>query len=179
MTQFWKTFLLLLFSVSLAKGGIYETLEYGDTKEVVTNKLKQCERIENTAPDTMFGNVALNGSFLVKKELSGLRFALFFNWDDDGGLNEITLRSTGVEEQQFSEKLKPAFKQAGALIKEVYGNPVASNAMPSSSDIDEGVIINSHLWHVGGGSLLMGVAQQEGKYQLSIRFTQKLIEPAK
>ncbi len=167
---------LLLSALSLS-AGVYEDLEYGDTKQEVTDKLMACTRVENTVPKTMFGRVGLNGTFRIKKDLNGVNFALFFDWNENQELNEITLRSDAIDQSQFNSTLRQAFKRANRLITEVYGPAVMTNPMPNSDQIDDGTILNSHLWHVGDGTLLMGIAKEQGKLHLSIRFLEKHIDP--
>ncbi|MFC4991067.1 hypothetical protein [Rubritalea tangerina] len=171
--------LLLCCPLLTLQAGVYEDLEYGDSKLDVTKKLMNCERVENTVPETMFGRVGLNGTFRIKKQLNGLSFALYFDWDEDDQLKEITLRSDAIPVGEYNSTLKEAFKSASSLITELYGNPVMGNTMPTSSQLEEGMILNSHLWHPEEGTLLMGVARENGKYHLSIRFLEKRIEPVR
>ena len=53
MSSFMKIVATLLLSVLSLSAGIYEDLEYGDTKQEVTDKLMECERVESTVPETM------------------------------------------------------------------------------------------------------------------------------
>jgi len=177
MSSFMKIIASLLLTVLSLDAGVYEDIEYGDTKQEVTDKLMACERVENTVPKTMFGGVGLNGTFRVKKDLNGLSFSLFFDWNENEQLNGITLRSTAIAPEQFNSTLHDAFRSALHLISEVYGPAVMSNPIPDSSQIADGKTLNSHLWHVDGGTLLMGVAKDQGKLHLSIRFLEKLIDP--
>lgn len=160
-------------------GTIYEDLSYGDSRETVTKKLLACPRVESTVPETMFGRVGLNGSFKIKKDLNGLNFSLFFDWDDAGGLKEVTLRSEGMSSSDYSLKLREYYSEASDLITRIYGSPIMSNDLPPKNDIKEGAILNSHLWHPGAGTLLLGVAHTADKYYVSIRFMSKLIEPVR
>ncbi|WP_143158841.1 hypothetical protein [Rubritalea squalenifaciens] len=173
----------LLAMISMAStafaGHVYENLSYGDTRETVTKKLLACPRLEVTVPETMFGRVGLNGSFKIKKDLNGLKFSLFFDWDETGGLKEVTLRSEDVGPSDYNSKLKEYYSDASDLITRIYGSPIMSNDMPPRKDINPGAIMNSHLWHPGEGSLMLGVAHAKDKYYVSIRFTSKVIKPVK
>ena len=123
--------------------------------------------------------MGLNGTFRIKKDLNGLNFVLFFDWDENQKLNEVTLRSVAIDPNQFNSTLHDAFTGATRLITEVYGSAVMSNPIPNSNQVGEGTILNSHLWHVDGGTLLMGVAKEQGKLHLSIRFLEKHIDPVR
>ena len=179
MSSFIKIIATLLISAITLSAGVYEDLEYGDTKQVVTDKLMACDRVESTVPQTMFGRVGLNGTFRIKKNLNGVQFSLFFDWNENQQLNEITLRSDAIESGPFDSTLSDTFNSANRLITEVYGPAVMSNPMPRSNQVDDGTILNSHLWHVADGTLLMGVAKERGKLHLSIRFLEKHIDPVR
>ena len=177
MSGFMKIIASLLLTVLSLSAGVYEDLEYGDTRQQVTDKLMACERVENTIPKTMFARVGLNGTFKIKKDLKGLNFSLFFNWNENQQLNEIALRSNAIAPGNANSKLSGPFKSATRLITEVYGPAVMSNSIPKSSQIKDGSILNSHLWNVDGGTLLMGIAKDQGKFHLSISFLEKHINP--
>lgn len=179
MTRFFTFISFLILSTMSLQAGVYEDLEYGDTKQQVTDKLKNCERVEGTIAETMFGRTGLNGTFKIKKDLGGQKFSLYFNWTDDGKLKAITLRSQAISADEYETKLTDSFNRTIELITEIYGEPIMSNVMPPSTKIKEGTIISSHLWHVDDGSLLLGVAKEDEAYHLSIRFLEKRIGPAK
>ena len=179
MSSFMKIIATLFVSALSLSAGVYEDLEYGDTKQVVTDKLMACDRVETTVPQTMFGRVGMNGTFRIKKKLNGVQFSLFFDWNENQQLKEITLRSDAIEPDSFDSKLSDTFKNANRLITEVYGPAVMSNPMPTSDQVDDGTILNSHLWHVAGGTLLLGVAKEQGQLHLSIRFLEKHIDPVR
>lgn len=177
-----KPFLLTLLCFSLSflstlAGGVYENLNYGDSQETVTKKLMECPRIENTVPETMFGRVGLNGTFKLKNTLNGLSFSLYFDWDDKGALKEVTLRSEPIKAAEYNSRLQSHFKATAQLMSQIYGKPVMSNAQPPRQQVEEGSIINSHLWHPPEGSLLLGIANTKGEYHVSIRYTSTRIEP--
>ena len=179
MSSFIKIIASLLLTVLSLSASVYEDLEYGDTKQEVSDKLMACDRVENTVPKTMFARVGLNGTFKIKKYLHGVKFSLFFDWNENGKLNEITLRSDAIDQGEFNSTLSKAFKSANKLITEVYGPAVMTNPMPKNNQISDGKTLNSHLWHVGDGTLLMGVAKDQGKLHLSIRFLEKHIDPVR
>ena len=177
MSRFMKIITTLLLTVSGINAGVYEELQYGDSKQEVTDKLMACNRVENTVPETMFARVGLNGTFKIKKDLHGINFSLFFDWNESGKLKVITLRSDAIEQKEFTSTLSEVFKSAHLLLTEAYGPPVMANPMPSSNKIEDGEALKSHLWHVNGGTLLMGVAKDQGKLHLSIRFLEQHIDP--
>jgi len=57
----------LLLTVLSLDAGVYEDIEYGDTKQEVTDKLMACERVENTVPKTMFGRSRAQRNISCKK----------------------------------------------------------------------------------------------------------------
>jgi len=172
-----KIILTFLISISTLTANVFETLDYGDTKEEVQKKLQTNPRIKANVPETMLARVGLNGSFEVNKDLGGLKFVLYFGWGEDGKLNEITLRSKPIEASEYDTTVAEAFKSAESLVSSLHGKPAMSNALPPKSDIPEGSILNSHLWHPTQGSILLGVAQLESKFHISVRYTQESIKP--
>ena len=177
MSSFIKIIAPILLSVLTLNAGVYEDLEYGDTKQEVTDKLMACNRVENTVPKTMFGRVGLNGTFRIKKALNGVNFSIFFDWNEHDKLKEISLRSDAIDQEKYSSTLRELFKKANRLITEIYGPAIMANPMPKNTQIGDGTILNSHLWHIGEGTLLMGIAKEHGNLHLSISFLEKRIEP--
>lgn len=165
------------FISSLHAGDIYENLRYGDTRDQVTAKLMKCPRVEGTIDKSLLSRVGLNGTFKLKSTLAELNFSLFFGWTDQDGLKEITLQSEPVSASQYNGKLKNAFRQAADLISRVYGKPELANEMPVSSSIEIDAILNSYLWQLDEGSLMLGIAHSTKGYHISIRYTQQRIEP--
>jgi hypothetical protein len=50
--------------------------------------------------------------------------------------------------------------------------------MPSKESIPDGSFFPSHLWTLEtGGSALLGTARDGDKYQVVVRFTQKVVKP--
>lgn len=171
--------ILALLLTATSQAAIYENLEYGDTRAEVQKKLLACPRLKATVPETMFGRVGLNGSFVINKDLNGKKFSLYFGWTDDGKLNEITLRSEPIPASEYQSTVQSTFSSAISLVDQIYGTPIMSNPIPPQKDLKEDSILNSHLWHPHQGSLMLGLARLQGKLHISIRFTQRKIQPVK
>lgn len=179
MTRLLHTLLAAFLTVAASQAGVYFDLDYGDSRATVEKKLLANPRLESNVPETMLGRVGLNGTFKVKQNLSGQKFTLYFGWSDAGNLTEITLRSSPQDPSTYRSTTQSTFHAATALIQDFFGKPVMSNPMPPKKDLKEGSILNSHLWHVNGGSLLLGIARKDGQFHISIRFTQKKIQPVR
>lgn len=176
MNRFVSFLLLVLTLPALHAGEIYESLSYGDSRDAVTKKLFACPRIECSVPKTMLSRVGLNGTFKLKNDLGGLKFSLFFDWTEEDGLKEITLTSDPLPASAYNSTLKLHFTKALELTSKTYGAPEMANGLPKQSEINMDGIINSCLWKLDEGSLLLGVAYTADGYHLSIRFTQQEIQ---
>lgn len=168
--------LLLLFLPILHAGEVYESLSYGDSRDQVTKKLLECPRVECTVPKTMLSRVGLNGTFKLKNNLGDLTFSLFFDWTDSDGLKEITLTSDAIDPSAYQTKLKQHFAKALDLTTKTYGAPVMNNGLPKQTAIELDGILNTCLWKLDEGSLLLGIAYTADGYHISIRYTQQEIQ---
>ena len=113
-----KYFCLLLsclLLVSVSQAGVYGELEFGDSRETVTKKLRQSPLVEQTIDNTYIARTGLNGIFKCKGQIAGLTCRLYFNWDEQGGLNEITLRSEGLDVDLYKTRLQRAWSDAESL----------------------------------------------------------------
>jgi hypothetical protein len=170
-----RYFSITLLSGSLYAAPVYETLEYGDSKDTVIEKLTECPRIEGEYVVSMFGNSKLDESFKVAQPLAGSQFSLSFDWDDTEGLNRIDLRSDQYESAAYNTELKNTFDAAVRLISRLYGKPAIENSMPPADKVKTAGVTASHVWQIDEGSLILGIGESEGKYDVLIRFSQKRV----
>lgn len=171
-------FIISLFSSIQIQAGVYDTLQFGDSRETVTKKLQASKMVEATVDSTFFGRTGLNGIFKCKAKLADLTYHLYFGWSETGGLNEITLRSGSVPMTEYNASLKNAWEKANALFTQVYNEPAQDGQYPNKADFKEHNILISHIWHKGENqSILIGPGIDKGKCFLAIRFVNQRIEP--
>ncbi len=171
----------LYFTIaSLCHAGVYDTLEFGDTRAEVTKKLQASTMVEQQLDGDFFGNTALNGAFKCKAKLAGLSYRLYFDWDDEGGLKEITLRSDELNLDQYNRALKEAWAEASTLFTQVYNPPAQAVHYPATEDFKTHDILMTHIWHKGNAqSILIGPGIIKKKCFLAIRFVNKHIKPVR
>lgn len=174
-----KPFIVIaLFFVSTfsSSAGVYGTLEFGDSRETVTRKLQASKLVAATIDNTFFGRTGLNGVFKCKAKLAGLSYHLYFGWSEDGGLKEITLRSSELNMGEYGKGLRRAWGEAETLFSKVYQDPTQKTAFPSQKAFKKHNILISHVWHRGEKqSILMGPGIDKGKCFLAIRYVDQHI----
>jgi hypothetical protein len=157
---------------------VFDELKFGDKRDEVTGKLKASKIVELTVEETFLGRTGLNGVFRTREKIGGLDAMLFFDWDDDGGLKEITLQTTAVSAAKFNEQLKPCWKEFIKLLTSLHGQPVNASDSLMLSAIPDGGMAATHMWKLQQtGVALLGAAREGDQYQIAIRFTQKQINP--
>ena len=156
---------------------IFDNLRFGDTREDVMRKLKDSPIIEANVESTLFGRTGLDGTYRTKNKVGGLFCYLFYNFDDSGHLHELTMRTEPQSESDYGSTVNDCWKELPALISMLHGRPMHSGKLPSASEIGDGELIGSHVWRMeGGGNVMLGVANVQGKYEVSVRFTLDKIE---
>lgn len=159
--------------------GVYADLEFGDSRETVLSKLKSSEMVEQTIATELIARTGLNGIFKCKAQLAGLTYHLYFEWNDDGRLDEITLRSNHIQKENYSVSLYQAWKEAGKLFTQVYKTPAQNADFPNKNSLGDSGMIMSHIWHKGENeSILMGTGMDQTNCFLAIRFVNRHVEPA-
>ena len=123
-------FLCSLLLISVSQAGVYGDLEFGDSRETVTRKLRNSALVTQTIDNTFVGRTGLNGIYQCKAKLAGLTCLLFFNWDENGGLNEITLRSDGLSLDQYDGELLRASNEAASRRSKAYAEPIQHTTLP-------------------------------------------------
>jgi len=157
---------------------VFDELKFGDTRDAVTRKLKASKTVQLTVDETFIGRTGLNGVFRMREKIGGLEASLFFDWDDAGGLKEITIQTAGFPAAKFNEQLKPCWKECIKLLTNLHGEPINASDSLSLSSIADGSMAATHMWKLPKkGSVLLGAARDRDQYQIAIRFTQKNIQP--
>lgn len=175
MKYYFLIFLLLFFG-PLTQAGVYGDLEFGDDRETVARKLSKSALVSQTVDNTFIGRTGLNGIFKCKAKLSGLTCHLYFNWNERGGLNEITLRTDSLSIDDYDKKLLRAWNETGQLFTQVYGAPAQKSSYPHVNSFKQHKMLVSHVWGGGGGpSILMGPGINKGKCFLFIRFVEQQV----
>ena len=169
--------LLLLAISSPTQAGVYGDLEFGDTRDTVTRKLSNSPLVSQTVDQTFIGRTGLNGIYQCKAKLAGLTCHLYFNWDQRGGLNEITLRSEELDIREYEQRLRQAWDEAGSLFSGVYQKPTQQAPYPAKGSFQHGNLMITHVWQrEGDESILMGTGIDKDKCFLFIRFANQRIE---
>lgn len=163
--------------ICASQAGVYGDLEFGDSREAVSSKLKQSPLVEQTIDDVFTARTGLNGIYECKARISGLACHLYFNWDAQGGLDEITLRSEGLALETYPTELRKAWLDAERLFSEVYAVPSQKAPYPALSSFQKHKMMISHVWsNPGNGSILMGTGVDGEQCFLFVRFAKNGIE---
>lgn len=161
-----------------AKTAVFDKLLFGDSRETVLEKLKASKFVEMTAAETFIGRTGLNGIFKTCSQVGGLDASLYFGWNEDGGLSEISLQTEALPAARLESTLKPCWKEFISLLTNLYGKPIHANDQLQIGSIADGSMNGTHLWKLEGqGSALLGAAREGDNYQIVVRFTRKEIQP--
>lgn len=171
--------ILILTALPLFSG-VYGDLEFGDDRNTVTRKLQKSKLVTQTINSTLISRTGLNGIFQSKSKLAGLTYHLYFDWNDDGGLREITLRSDQIEKSLYTTTLYKSWLAASQLFTQVYNAPAQNAGFPDKIDVAQHNILMSHIWHKGKKqSILMGTGIDKEHCFLAIRFVNQHIAPVR
>jgi hypothetical protein len=162
-----------------AESAIFDTLTFGDSREATLAKLKASTFVEMTTDETFVGRSGLNGIFRTRQKIGTLGATLYFDWTENGKLKEITLQTDLFPADSYKSELEPCWKEFAELLGTLYGNPVHQGPVPQITGLADGSFSPSHLWKLDGGCgcALLGVAREGAKYQVVVRFTEKMIQP--
>ncbi|MEX1048760.1 MAG: hypothetical protein WED15_04480 [Akkermansiaceae bacterium] len=154
---------------------VFDTLTFKDTRDSTLAKLKASKIVEMTAHETFIGRSGLNGVFSTRQKIGDLGASLYFDWTPAGTLKEITLQTETIQAQEYRTRLEPGWKAFVELLSILYGLPEQKGPLPQANSLADGSFMPSHLWLLeGGGSALLGTARDGDKFQLVVRFTQKI-----
>ena len=112
------------------KGAAFDTLEFGDTRKEVIEKLGKSQLVESTVPEVMLARVGLNGSFRTKQTIGGLHCHLYFDWNDSGKLKEVTLRTKPKSGDSYSSLLQSNWGELIKLLTILHGDAVQELPTP-------------------------------------------------
>jgi len=123
-----KQLALLFFvlqSLSSSAVDLIGGVQYGETEEVVTKKLKASKFVTAELDDTIFGRVGINGSFTTTNTLNNLTFSLFFDWDHSNSnknLKHINFRSEPLSTESYDTTLRASWKRGQTLLNALSWN---------------------------------------------------------
>ncbi len=157
---------------------VFDTLVFGDDREVVLKKLKASKVVETTMDETFIGRSGLNGIFYTRQPIGKVKASLYFEWSERDRLSELTLQTDLLAGTEYKTELEPTWAAFVELLSTIYGKPVQKGSLPAMASLADGTFSPSHLWNLdGGGAALLGTARDGKRYQLVVRFTQKKIQP--
>ena len=155
----------------------FDTLKFGDNRELVNDKLAASQIVESSVEGIFQGRTGLNGIYRTTHKIGGLFCYLFFDWDENGQLIEVTLQTENELVDTYVEILKPCWEECIPLIASIHGKPIQHTAMPGAAQLKDDEMLASHLWNLeGGGTVMLGTAKQGLGYQVVVRFTKERIE---
>ncbi len=161
-------------------GAAFDTLDFGDSQEEVIEKLKKSKMVEQTIDDIFLARVGLNGSFRTTKTIGGLHCHLYFDWNSNGHLKEVTLRTKPQSRFSYDSHLRSNWGELIDLLKILHGNPLQTSPYPNDSELQDGLILGSHLWRTKDGhSVLLGTGQEGSKFSVVVRITSEKIRPVR
>lgn len=161
-----------------AADSFFDTLTFRDTRESTLTKLKSSKVVEMTTDETFVGRSGLNGIFRTRQKIGTLSGFLYFDWSEAGTLKELTLQTEALPASAYKSTLEPSWKEFTELLSTLYGKPIQKGPLASKESIPDGSFFPSHLWKLEtGGSALLGTARDGDKYQVVVRFTQKVVQP--
>ena len=156
----------------------FDTLTFNDSRETVLAKLKASKFVVMTADETFIGRSGLNGVFRTRRKIGNLSASLYFDWTENGKLKEITLQTDLLPATAYQSTLAPSWKEFEELLGALHGKPVQKSSLPQIASLTDGSFSPTHLWKLENrGSALLGIARDGAKYQVVVRFTQKMIQP--
>lgn len=163
--------------ISKNKNTVFDELCFGDNRDQVLEKLKASELVELTVAETFIGRTGLNDVFRTRKKIGGLTASLSFDWTEDGGLQEITLKTPEVPAGKFDEQLKPCWQEFIKLLTTLHGQPVTSSPGINLASVPDGGMLPTHLWKLQGtGNAMLGASRDGGHYHVVVRFTRKDVQ---
>jgi hypothetical protein len=125
---------------------VFDTLKFGDDRETVTKKLKESKLLTADLDGTFFGRVGLNGLFRTKKEIGGLHFYVFFDWDEEDNLKEVTLQSADQTAEDYPKVIQLCWTKMIEHLTELYGKPATNGKLPAPEKIPVDQMVTSHFW---------------------------------
>ncbi|GHC66061.1 hypothetical protein GCM10007100_37340 [Roseibacillus persicicus] len=160
------------------EGDAFGPLKFGDTRNEVEAKLLDSSLVKSNIEAGLFGRTGLNGVFETTETIGGLPCFLYFDWTNSGGLQEVTLRTKDLGAMAYTSKLQATWNELINLLNKLYGKPLSVSPYPEQKELQDGLMLASHLWRTNDGhSVLLGTSQAQSNYTVSVRFTTKRIQP--
>ncbi len=160
------------------EGDAFGPLQFGDSRTEVEEKLLASSVVKTDVKKTLFGRTGLNGIFQTSQSIGGLHCFLYFDWNKSGNLQEVTLRTKALNATSYNDQLQSTWSELISLLNKLYGKPVSNASFPKQQELQDGLMLASHLWRTTDGySVLLGSSQERSKYNVSVRFTTKRIQP--
>lgn len=157
---------------------IFDKLEFGDSRELVTEKLQASELVTTKLPETLFARTGLNGIFQTCHKVGGHEASLYFDWCEDGGLKEVTLQTTLLSGNDVETRLTPSWKEFIVLLTSLHGRPILAHDKLDITSVQDGSMTATHLWKLEHrGTAMLGAARDGDAYQIAVRFTTEDIKP--
>lgn len=157
---------------------VFDKLQFGDKRSQVLEKLKTSKFVESTVAETLFGRTGFNDVFRTRNKIGGLDAMLYFDWDKNGGLREITLHTPSLPAGALDDRLVPCWKDFIELLTNLHGRPVNANTKLDIAPLKDGGMIGTHLWKLeNNGSVLLGASREGDQFQISVRLTTEDIKP--
>lgn len=162
------------------EGTAFDTLEFGDDRKTVEDKLKNSGFVSASVSETLFGRTGLNGIFKTNATIGGLHCYLYFDWTKAGALREVTLQSQPVAKPKYDTLLKANWLELTSLLSKLHGNPAQDAPYPAQADLQDGLLLGSHLWHTEEKhSVLLCTGQERDGYMVAVRIISEYIAPTK
>lgn len=159
-------------------GDAFGPLQFGDSRNEVEEKLLASSVVKTDVDKTLFGRTGLNGVFETSQTIGGLPCFLYFDWNKSGNLQEVTLRTKGLAAPSYATKLQATWNELIDLLNKLYGKPISIAPYPKQNELQDGLMLASHLWRTSDGySVLLGTGQEQGSFNVAVRFTTKRIQP--
>jgi len=160
------------------EGAAFDTLEFGDSRDLVIKKLDASPNVDGSVAEVMLARVGLNGVYRTKKTIGGLHCHLYFDWTPNNRLSEVTLRTKPLPQENYGGKLKSNWGELIELLTMLHGKPAQNASYPDSDELQDGLILNSHLWYSDKGhSILLGTGQEGTNFSVVVRITSQHIVP--
>jgi hypothetical protein len=158
---------------------VFDDICLGDAYKAVSEKLRKSTLLELTVNEIYLGRFGLNGSYRTKKTIGGLKCFLYFDWDGENCLKELTMQTEPLSASEYDSSLKKNWKDLIALMTTLHGKPLQGVNFPNSSLLQNDMSLNTHLWRIeAGGTAMLGTSKSTEGYMVSVRFVTETIQPA-
>ena len=151
---------------------VFEPLiAFGDSRVQVQEKLKVNKHVEATIAETLMGRTGLNGAYRANEKIGGLDAGLYFDWDENGTLKELTFQTFPQPASDLEESLLPCWKTFITLLTNQFGEPIKAQDKLDLSAAKENEIATTHMWKLKeSGTALLGISLDSGRYLIAARF---------